>query len=144
MFSIQVKGLKNFQIDKNQLVKLKNKSSLEVGFYDSVVYPNGAKLPNVAQWLEYGTINILPRPFFRNAVEANNNKWLDYFKNADTQNENQLYARLGEMVRGDIVKSITILRNPPNMPSTIKAKGSSNPLIDTGLMRRSVTYKVNQ
>ena len=34
------------------------------------------------------------------------------------------------------------LRTPPNAPSTIKKKGSSNPLIDTGEMVQSVDYKV--
>lgn len=33
---------------------------------------------------------------------------------------------------------------PPNAPSTIKAKGSSTPLIDTGALRASITYVVRE
>lgn len=33
---------------------------------------------------------------------------------------------------------------PPNAPSTIKAKGSENPNIDTGELRKSITYVVRQ
>ncbi len=31
---------------------------------------------------------------------------------------------------------------PPNAPSTIAAKGSSRPLVDTGLLKNSITYQV--
>lgn len=33
---------------------------------------------------------------------------------------------------------------PPNAPSTIRGKGSDKPLIDTGQLRRSITYSVTQ
>ena len=53
------------------------------------------------------------------------------------------YNRLGEIARGDIVKSITKLNTPPNAQRTIEQKGSSNPLIDTGFLRANVTFKVD-
>ena len=34
------------------------------------------------------------------------------------------------------------LKTPPNAPSTIRRKGSSNPLIDTGQLKDSITWKV--
>jgi hypothetical protein len=46
------------------------------------------------------------------------------------------------MAVGDIQHEITVLRHPPNAPATIRAKGSSKPLIDTGEMRQSVTYQI--
>jgi len=49
---------------------------------------------------------------------------------------------LGLTIQKDIQKKITDLSDPPNAPSTIKKKGSSNPLIDTGRMRQSVSFKV--
>ena len=33
---------------------------------------------------------------------------------------------------------------PPNKPSTITAKGSSHPLVDTGQLKRSITYVVTE
>jgi hypothetical protein len=51
-------------------------------------------------------------------------------------------SRLGLMAQGHVQESIVNLDTPPNAASTIKAKGSSNPLIDTGEMRQAVTFKV--
>ena len=44
---------------------------------------------------------------------------------------------------GAVQQYMTDLKEPPNAKSTIKQKGSSNPLIDTGALRASVTYKIN-
>lgn len=46
-----------------------------------------------------------------------------------------------EMVSG-VQRYLTELKDPPNSPLTIELKGSSNPLIDTGQMRNSITYRV--
>ena len=54
------------------------------------------------------------------------------------------YNRLGEVARGDIVKSINQTNSPANSPITIEAKGSSKPLIDTGFLRANVTFKVGK
>ena len=65
-------------------------------------------------------------------------------QNAINQNAtpSKALSIVGEVARADIIQSITDLKAPPNAESTIKQKKSTNPLIDTGLMRRSVTYKV--
>jgi hypothetical protein len=39
-------------------------------------------------------------------------------------------------------KTLTDLKHPPNAPSTIKNKGSSNPLIDTGELRSKISSRV--
>ena len=49
---------------------------------------------------------------------------------------------IGEMAVGKVKESITKLDKPPNAPSTIEVKGSSNPLIDTGFMRSVVDYEI--
>lgn len=49
---------------------------------------------------------------------------------------------MGQQIEKDIKRKITTLKYPPNAPSTIKKKGSSNPLIDTGHMRSSIRYVV--
>jgi hypothetical protein len=41
-----------------------------------------------------------------------------------------------------IQRKITTLRTPPNAPSTIRRKGSSNPLIDAGQMRAVIRHAV--
>lgn len=49
---------------------------------------------------------------------------------------------LGQYVVGLIKQRIANGIAPPNSPWTIARKGSSKPLIDTGQLRNSITYKV--
>jgi phage gpG-like protein len=49
---------------------------------------------------------------------------------------------LGQYVVGLVKQRIANGIAPPNAPSTIARKGSSKPLIDTGQLRNSITYKV--
>lgn len=51
---------------------------------------------------------------------------------------------LGIEGQGQIQESITSLGSPPNSPVTIAIKGSSKPLIDTGQMRGSVSWKIDE
>lgn len=53
-------------------------------------------------------------------------------------------ALLGEFVADAIKQKIVDLKEPPNDPATIRAKGSSNPLIDTSQLKNSITYEVNR
>lgn len=138
---IKIKSdLSTFKINPHDLVKVKGK--LQIGFFESAKYPNGTYVAQVARFNEFGTNKIPMRPFFRNAINKNVKKWFSSLKQL-SQNDKALNM-LGEIIRSDIVNSITILDTPANAESTILQKGSSNPLIDTGLMRRSVTYKVEK
>jgi hypothetical protein len=49
---------------------------------------------------------------------------------------------LGEKIRADVQRKIVKLKDPPNQPSTIRKKKSSNPLIDTGRLRQSIDFEV--
>jgi len=52
--------------------------------------------------------------------------------------------KLGILGQGHVQKEIIALRSPANNPATISAKGSSNPLINTGHMLQSVTFSVGK
>lgn len=52
------------------------------------------------------------------------------------------FERVGAFAVGDVKRKITDLRTPPNAPSTIRRKGSDNPLIDTGRLRASIDFEV--
>lgn len=128
----------------NKRLKINAKNGLEVGFFETSKYPNGAYVASVAFWQEFGTLRIPMRPFFRNAIQGKANKWGAYLKNEiqGGLNTDLALARIGEVVKGDIVKSIMATNTPQNAPSTIKAKKSSKPLVDTGFLRASVNYKL--
>jgi hypothetical protein len=49
---------------------------------------------------------------------------------------------VGVVATGKVQEFMTELSSPANAAATVKAKGSSNPLIDEGHLRASVTYQV--
>lgn len=117
---------------------------LKVGIFESAKYDDGTPAAQVAFWQEFGTAKIPMRPFMRNAIAKNTRKWGDSVKTIliGTNDSERALKMLGEIMRGDIVLSLTNLNTPPNAPSTIKQKGSSNPLIDTGLLRSSISWEL--
>lgn len=117
---------------------------LKVGIFESAKYDDGTPVAQVAFWQEFGTAKIPMRPFIRNAIAKNTQKWGDSVKTAliSTNDSEKSLKMLGEIMRGDIVLSLTNLNTPPNAPATIKQKGSSNPLIDTGLLRNSISWEL--
>lgn len=145
MSKIDLNAKKIIQELQENIKGLTSKATLNVGFFESSRYTEGTYVAQVARIQEYGSIKIPPRPFFRNAIDNNMQKWLDFLGRdlVNTNNAETSYNRLGEVVRGDIVESITQLDTPPNAPKTIARKGSSNPLIDTGFLRANVTFKVD-
>ena len=54
----------------------------------------------------------------------------------------QSLTRVGIVAQGDVQMSISTGNWEPNAKSTIRRKGSSRPLIDTGAMRQAVTWVV--
>lgn len=101
---------------------------------------------NFAQTAQVGayTVFIPPRPFMRNAIEANSKNWSQQFKEAikNTGSIDQALEILGEKVKEDIQDSIRNFSDPPNAKSTIKKKGFDAPLRDTGTLLNHVSYEV--
>ena len=123
-------------------------SGVKVGFFSTARYEDGTPVAAVAAWNEFGTETIPERPFFRNALaEAERGVSNILAKGIDTKKmvvDEQLAGRVGEYVQGKIQDSITSLKEPPNAPETVRRKGSSNPLLDTGTLRNSVAWEVER
>lgn len=109
---------------------------------------SGLTVAQVAAANEYGTARIPSRPAFRRALDANRpgiRTRIDAEAGAvldGTRTVDQAFGRLGLYLQGLIRREIVALRDPPNAPSTIERKGSSNPLVDTGQYRQSITFQV--
>jgi hypothetical protein len=92
------------------------------------------------------TIIIPPRPFFRTMIKENAGSWGPDFakliKDRGYESETAM-AIMGERIQGQLQQSIIQLTDPPNAPSTIAKKGFDKPLIDKGVMLRSVGYEVS-
>jgi hypothetical protein len=56
----------------------------------------------------------------------------------------QVLDRIGAYCVGQIQARVAQGIAPPNRPSTIAKKGSSTPLIDTGLLRSSVSFEIRE
>lgn len=116
-------------------------------------FPAGKTGFNVdkALWNNFGTSRgIPPRPFMQDALNNNKAKYKQILRASakglleGVADMNSILSKLGILLASDIQDSITNGSFAPNAPSTIARKGSSKPLIDTGEMRASVTWAVDQ
>ena len=119
---------------------------VEVGFFAGDMYPDGTPVTNVALWNEYGTKHVPERPFIRPAVR-NQTVQINRLLNQHVDKHRLTVSthtakRIGQVMRDEIKKNITEKMQPPNSPATIARKGKNDPLVDTGLMRSKVRYRV--
>ncbi len=142
----------------NKLLRTALKGSvdnIEVGFFESARYQDGTQVAYVAAINEFGAddagrngaVKIPERPFFRIATRKVSGKLIDIMtRTIDPENmivDSSIAGKLGVTFQNEVQLSITNLTTPPNSPVTIAKKKKSNPLINSGDMRKSVTYKVN-
>lgn len=108
---------------------------------------DGQTVADVATRNEFG-LGVPERSFIRGwydeALEQNRADWTKLHRQAirGDISEAQAMGRLGVKFVGDIQKRIVAGIEPANAASTIKAKGSSTPLVDTGQLKSSVTFEV--
>lgn len=111
----------------------------------------GADIVSIAIWNHFGTSRGIPaRPFITIAMFKNRRKIRAALRKIaeSTVQKGTLLAtqmpKLGVLGTGMIQDQIAANTPPPNAPSTIRQKGSSRTLIDTGRMRQSVTWEVDK
>ena len=128
----------------------------KVGFIKGLGKHPGSKanIAEIAAWNEFGTTNadgsvrIPERPFLRTTIA----------EQSKTTYPTMLKSLLGEILTGklrtsraigllgakavaDVRAKIVAISDPENADLTVRKKKSSNPLIDTGLMRQSVSWE---
>lgn len=127
-------------------LKFLEKAYTLVGIQEGNSQVKGLLVSQIAFWNEFGTKHIPERSFIRAWFDSNIStiqqrahflygKVLDGKMNAKTA-----LATLGQWVQDRIRKSILEFTSPPNAPMTIRRKGSSHPLIDTGQMLNSIHH----
>lgn len=144
MFTVKIKRNQRVNL-KTVAAKLKGPSQIKVGL------PKGEADSDVIMkgiWNNFGTVNIPERPFMQNAMRGNRSSYRSAMKSSAAKimrgetDMKSVLSKLGIKAQGDIQEEITSLSSPPNAPSTIRQKGSSNPLIDSGELRASITWKI--
>lgn len=118
-------------LSKSGKSKKSNASIVEIGFYN-----------------EFGTKDIPARPFIRTTADENRTKYVSLFKSEATKifqgrsTTRRSLELIGLRAQADVRKKIKSIKTPPNAASTIRQKGSDNPLIDDGTMLRAVDFEV--
>ena len=132
--------------------QIKELSELEVriGFQQGEAQEDdGTDICDIAAWNELGTANIPSRPFLRKSVDENEQAINDFLKDEMAMLKNgtpaeQILKEIGIFQKGLIQEKIRNGDYVPNAVSTIRKKGSAQPLIDTGRMRQSVNYVIKK
>lgn len=142
---------KNFNLEKikKTLLALKKKE-LQVGIFEDsgVNEDTGGRIVDYAIANEYGTSKIPERPFMRSTADEKQENWsalMDKIVEGVTKGDFEVERKIGlvgEQMVNDIKEKISSNVPPPLNPATIKRKGSSRTLIDTGNMRNSITFKI--
>ena len=128
----------------------KRERIVNVGFPASAKEPDGTSTAFIAAVHEFGSEHVPERSFMRTSLGANRNKR----KALNEQNLKKILnggmsvdaalGQLGLMASSDIKEQIKNGSFAPLKAATIKRKGSSKPLVDTGQMRQSVTYELEK
>lgn len=110
---------------------------------------DGTDMCDVAAYNELGTDHIPARPFIRQSVDDNESKINSFLKEevkdfAQGKSAEQILKEIGIFQKDLMQDKITSGSFAPNAESTIKKKGSSKPLVDTGRMRQSVNYVIQK
>lgn len=146
---VDIKMTAEGRVFENLLRELAEKE-VRIGFQKgAATEEDGTDICDVAMWNELGTVNIPSRPFLRKSVDENEDKIKSFLKSKKNDIVNgtsadQILKEIGLFQKDLIQEKITEGDFAPNAPATIKKKGSSKPLIDTGRMRQSVNYVIQQ
>ena len=120
-----------YQVDRN-----KGKTNLEV-----------KPLAQIAAENEFGHDNVPSRPFMRQSVDNHRGEIESFMQQQKAVllaggTAAQVLKNIGINHKARIQKEIIEGGFAPNAPLTIKLKGSSRPLIDSGQMRQNVQYAI--
>ena len=131
---------------------LSEPTSIAVGVLerDAQTEDGAVTVLDVGTWNEFGTVGIPSRSFIRDWVDGNRKRAQGILKKllqrviAGELTEDAALEQFGAWAKGEIQARIARGVPPPNAASTVKRKGSSTPLIDTGILRSSIDYEVRK
>lgn len=115
-------------------------------------YPDGTSVIAVGATHEFGSDDgtIPERSFLRAAFRKHIKEYRKLGKSLGDRvqrgemTQEEALEILGTRAAADVKEMIAEVSAPPNAESTVRAKGSSNPLIDTGHLRQQITHEVEK
>ena len=122
---------------------------IQVGFQSDQKYEDGTSIAQVAAVNEFGASDIPERPFMRQSFENHEGELQAACDAAQRLvssggSAEQALQQIGVVAKGLVQDEIVNGGFAPNAESTIKKKGSEQPLIDTGTMRQSVNFVIKR
>lgn len=111
-------------------------------------HSSSTNLADVATWMEFGTRYIRARPFMKQAFDSNYDRIFSFIT---MQHRNFLdgkqtmemgLKKIGVFFEGIVKKHMVDGNFAPLKKETIRRKGSSKPLIDTGRLGDSISNQV--
>lgn len=123
---------------------------VRIGFqHGKATEDDGTDVCDIAAWNELGTSGMPSRPFLRKSVDENEvkiNAFLQSKKNDLIRgvSAEQMLKEIGIFQKDLIQEKIIEGDFVPNAESTVRKKGSSKPLIDSGTMLKSVNYVIQK
>jgi len=132
-----------------QMEAIKDKPFTKIGILgDGEVSEDGVTVLEYGSHNEFGTKDIPERSYIRSTIDERKrrifgkafNLQRDIFEGKISMTK--ALGIMGSLIKGNIVQKIVDIRSPANAASTVKAKGSSNPLIEDGRLRKSIEYEV--
>lgn len=133
-----------------KMLKELAKKEVRIGFqHGKATEEDGTDICDVAAWNELGTANMPSRPFLRKSVDENEGKINSFLQSKKKDlvrgvPAEQVLKEIGIFQKDLIQEKITDGSFAPNAESTVRQKGNSKPLIDSGRMRQSVNYVIQK
>lgn len=150
-----IKEIKYPKADKLLNELLKN-SRVDAGYFEGMVDSEGFNLPDIALINEIGSgyesgmtdfTGFIPsRPFMTRAIEMAEKEIVAFAYAEMKKNDytaERFYKRLGLFLVAKIKEQIKTSKSwaTPNADATVRAKGSSQPLVDDGTLLKSADFK---
>ena len=133
------------------LKRVKTPGTVDVGIIDEGLHDESdVTVAQIFFWNEFGTETIPERSVMRSTIKEKKKEIIALQKKLlkrisdGSIDVNTALGLVGELMADFIRQKIVSIKSPPNAPSTIAAKGSSNPFIASGQSKNSITYEVNR
>ena len=130
-------------------LKQLNGKEVDVGYFaGESKEPNGTDTAAVALYQEFGTSRGIPsRPFLQQTIYQNSSKWsvkagLFALRLLEGGSSTEMLNQIGMQARMDVEQTIATGSFAPLSPETIRRKGSSKTLVESGTMLGATNYKV--
>lgn len=132
-----------------KLLKELGQLEVRIGIQQGEASEEGVDLVDIAMFNELGTVHIPSRPFLRDSVDANADQINSFLQSMKKEllrggSAEDVLKKIGVFQKGLIQEQIVKGDFAPNSEATIRRKGSDTPLVDTGRMRQSINYVIQQ